>query len=279
MTPYDSPQPPYYTPPRRIPIAVVITVGVVIALVVTLVAGAAGVYVNRARSSGHRAQSSATPTPTLGAASGTLVFTDDFHDSASGWPTGSLASGSSFEYSGGAYVAHAVGDLHHTAAAPYSAPFPRLSTSVTATQSTDAPLGAGFGVICVQGSGQQELRYELLIELGPEYYVEMRRGQLSITTAPVVLKQGTSSASPGSTPVTVVGDCITAADGKSTRLVLFVDGTMEADVTDPTPAPATGWASEIVISSRSARPSTVTVTRFEERDLSSLPGLFPTPGA
>jgi hypothetical protein len=49
--------------------------------------------------------------------------------------------------------------------------------------------------------------------------------------------------------------------------VLFVNGEMAADTTDPATVPSTGWTGGILTSSDSSAPSTDIFTRFEERNL------------
>jgi hypothetical protein len=266
IPPPPPPPPPGYAPPRAPSSGVVIAVGVILAVTIVIAAAGAGILVNRMRpSSSHHA---AQGTGGLTATSGALVFTDEFHDPSSGWTTEPLASGTTFAYSGGEYVVVAKGSLHHFSGAPYDVPLAELSMSVTATQSSDAPEGAGFGVTCAQGSGAQHIRYQFLVVLGGLFFIERKIGPDGGNVGPTVVKQGTSSASPGSTPMTLVGDCITAADGQSTRLVLFIDGTMTADVTDTASVPSDGWLGGLDVSSIDTNPSTVSVTKFEERDVS-----------
>jgi len=273
QTPIPPPPPPMpYIEPRRpgIPNAVVITVGVVVALLITAMAAGLGLYVNHVRNG----SASNSPTPNgpsaarLNAISGTAVFTDDFHDPSSGWFAGTSSSGTTFGYSGGAYVIDAHGFFTHYTFSPYSLPLPQASATISATQTRDAPPGAGFGVMCEQGTGQQLIRYQMYIAVGGVFHVTVVKGPDSKDNLASRLKLGTSGAEPGSTPVTIVGDCLTAADGKSTRLVLFVNGVMAADVTDPSTVPGSGWRMGILATSEASRNSTVTFTRFEERELS-----------
>ena len=266
---------PYIEPQRRgVPNAVVITVGVVVALLLTTMAGGLAVYVNHLRSGSAGASATGSPTPNgpgparLSAGSGVVVFTDDFHDPVSGWFTGTTSSGTAYGYSGGAYVIDGHGYLTHYTLSPYAVPLPQASATITATQTSDAPPGAGLGVMCQQGTGQQLISYWLYISVGAVFHVSVVKGPDSPNNLSSNIKRGTSGTGPGSTPVTIVGDCLTAADGKSTRLVLFVNGVNVADVTDPSTVSGSGWQMGIVASSEASKSSTVTYTRFEERDLS-----------
>jgi len=267
---------PYIEPQRRgVPNAVVITVGVVVALLLTTMAGGLAVYVNHLRSGSAVGSATGSPTPNglgparLSAGSGIVVFTDDFHDPSSGWFAGTTSSGTTYGYSGGAYAIDGHGFLTHYVLSPYSVPLPQASATTTATQTSDAPLGAGFGVVCQQGTGQQMISYWLYISVGAVFHVSVVKGPDGPNNLPLSIKRGTSGAGPGSIPVTVVGDCLTAADGKSTRLVLFANGVKVADVTDQSTVPGFGWQMGILAPSQASRSSTVTYTRFEERDLSN----------
>jgi len=267
--PPDSP--PYFAPPPRrgIPSGVVIAVGVTAAVVITAIAGGLALYVgSRLPRPAASAQASGTPSPRgLTASSGTVLFSDDFHDPASGWDTTTRGSGTTFTYRDGTFVIVSKGDLYHPEASPYTVPVARLSQAITATQSNGAPGDAGFGVECVQGNGAQQLSYNFVLA-GGIFYISRHVGPDTPTNFSTTLKQGTAHVAPGLTPVTVVGDCIMSGDGTPTRLVLFVNGEKAADVTDTATVPSTGWTGGIVTASDSFAPSTDIVTRFEERDLS-----------
>jgi hypothetical protein len=60
--------------------------------------------------------------------------------------------------------------------------------------------------------------------------------------------------------------CATLADGRTTRLILLVDGATLADFTDATNLPGSGWLAGIDVVSNT-KPSTTTATSFEVRDL------------
>jgi hypothetical protein len=200
----------------------------------------------------------------LAAAGGTVVFTDDFHDPGSGWSTGTAASGTTYQYSNAGFVIAGKGSLHHLAWAPYTRPFTQLSMEISATQTAAAPDGAGFGVTCDTGDGSTELHYTLIVEQPGTWYLERSDGPASLS----LIKQGSSSAAPDATPMSITGMCATLADGHTTRLALFVNGTLVADASDYSSNTVTGWVGGIVASSREGQVTTVTFTKFEERDLS-----------
>ena len=263
------PPPPPYLPARQSSNALIIAVAIVVAVAVVVGVGAVAVVVGRARTgTATHPVASATPSPSgpLQATSGAVVFSDDFHDASSGWNTSTLPSGTSFAYRGGKYVVFAKGTLHHYAESPHAQPHRQLTASVTGTQAAGAPDGTGFGVTCRRGLGAQQVRYQFLVLTGGQFFIEGGMGPDSGTTAPAILKQGSSPVSPGATPLTVAGACMSEHDGKTTRLVLFVNGTSVADVTDVQDLAANGWLGGIDVASRDPNPSTVTVTRYEERN-------------
>ena len=208
------------------------------------------------------AQASASPSPGVGV----VVFSDDFHDPGSGWSTGTLPSGTTFTYTSHGFEVFAKGSLHHITSAPYGRARERLTVLATATQSTPAPDGAGFGVTCDRGTDAAEIRYEFIVAARDAWSIERLDGPLASTgSVSVVLKQGALSSSPGSAPMTVQGTCISLSDGQTTRLALVVDGKPIAETTDTaTTLPDSGWYAELLVASDDP-PTTVTVTRFEVR--------------
>jgi hypothetical protein len=262
---------------------VVAVVGVI--LVVAIAAAAIGVAalggsVSRGRSNPSPTTGPVTATTALRESRGSVVFTDDFHDPSSGWTTDTLPSGTTFHYSNGHYVIVAHGDLDHHADSPYSNPVNQISSTVTATQSTGAPSGAGFGATCLRGSGAaagaagagaDAVRYEFVVLVGGKWLVSRRDGITSTSAGPTTLKEGSSVASPGTAALTVTAMCATLGDGQSTRLALYVAGSKVADLTDRPKAglPTDGWYGGLVVSSSGTGPSTVTVTHFASRDLAS----------
>jgi hypothetical protein len=124
-------------------------------------------------------------------------------------------------------------------------------------------------VSCWRGLDAAEIRYDFLITTGGDWEVDRRDGG-SPTDAPITLKQGSSSVTLGAAPVVIEGMCATLADAKTTRLLLFAGTEMLADLTDTAPAlPDTGWLPDLLITSDQSRPSIVTATLFEVRDLAA----------
>jgi hypothetical protein len=194
------------------------------------------------------------------------VFQDDFSDPNSGWTTAPLPSGTTFAYGPAGYMVVAKGDLHHFSFAPSIDPVQQLSASVSATESSAAGSAGGVGVVCRRGSGSNQLQYEFLVFSDHRWYVERRDGAVG-TSVPTVLKQGTSSVAPGAAPVEIAGMCASEVDGRTTRLVLFVNAREVADVSDvATTFVDLGWRGGIDVASGTS-PATINISRFEERDL------------
>lgn len=202
----------------------------------------------------------------LTSTSGKAVFTDDFRDPNSGWTTSSLPSGTTFGYAPQGYVVVAKGELDHFANSPYTTPVGQIAISVTATQSSDAPVGAGYGVSCWRGQDTAELRYDFVMTSAGDWSIDRRDG--GVLDAPLMLKRGTSTAKLGATPLAIEGMCATLADQHTVRLVMFAGKDKIADITDSSNAmPDAGWQADLTLTSSSIHDSTVTVTHFEERDL------------
>jgi hypothetical protein len=245
---------------------VVAVISVIAVLVVAAIAvGVIVVGVNLGKRGAHTAGPVVESTAVT-STSGKTVFTDDFRDPTSGWTTNSLPSGTTFSYGAGGYIVVAKGTLDHFADAPYTTPVAQIAIAVTATQSTDAPVGAGYGVSCWRGANATELRYDFLLTAAGEWSVDRRDG--GVLTSALVLKQGATGAKLGSTPVVVTGMCATLADGHTVRLVMFAGSEMVADMTDnANELPDAGWQADLVLTSSEIHDSTVTVTNFEVRDL------------
>jgi hypothetical protein len=220
--------------------------------------------------------SSTTPRPITGitpltAATGAVVFTDDFHDVQSGWDTVSGASDIQYAYGSGAFVVVANGDFWFFEHSPYFEPLQQLSVGATATLDIHTPPDAGFGVDCSRGSGSAKTTYQFTAAADSNWYVVRRTGPRGVTNVATTLKQGTikGAPAPGVIPVTMVGVCAIMADGLTTRLAFFIDGSKVADFTDASPASSPdGWLADLITVGSDAGPVTVTATHFAERDLS-----------
>ncbi|MGA3058197.1 MAG: hypothetical protein ABSE70_09235 [Candidatus Limnocylindrales bacterium] len=197
---------------------------------------------------------------------GAVVFSDDFQNRSSGWPTASQSGFMTFSFTSKGYVINAGGGvLHHLVYSPSKQASQQLSISLTAGLAS-ASTGAGLGVTCRRGQGASEISYELLVQNDGGWLVTRRDGAPSLGALATTLSHGSSAVVPGTTPITVVGMCATLGDGTATRLVLFVEGKKVADMVDSATLPAGGWMGGLLVASRDT-PAVATATRYEERDL------------
>jgi len=207
----------------------------------------------------------------LTAATGTVVFKDDFHDVHSGWDTVSGDPDVNYAFVNGAFVVVAKGAFLFYDPSPYSEPQPQLSVGATATLDIHTPPDAGFGVDCTRGTGSEQTTYEFTADADSTWYVARLTGASGVTNLPTTLAHGTLTGkpAPGVIAVTSVGVCATMADGLATRLAFFIDGSKVADLTDTPPAASPdGWVADLVTVGSDSGPVTMTATHFEERDLS-----------
>jgi hypothetical protein len=213
-----------------------------------------------------------TPTPVtastvLTSDRGSLVFSDDFTDAGAGWSTETSADfKASFSPSGYVIVSRDLAD--DEVASPYVIPKDQLSVSVTATESSSSPAESGFGAACDRGLKQQTISYDFAVQIDGTWGVVRYDQRQGAANPQALLKHGTSPKAPGATPITVQLMCATLSDGITTRLVMFVNSTQVADITDPvSDLPRLGWLGGLVVRNDGSGPTTVTATHYEERDL------------
>ncbi|HAC47347.1 MAG TPA: hypothetical protein DCF65_14950 [Chloroflexi bacterium] len=253
--------------------AIVLYVVGVGAVVILVVQGSASL---RGATTSPRASPTTPPRPVtrntpLTAATGTVVFKDDFHDVHSGWDTASGDPDINYAFVNGTFVVVAKGAFLFYNPSPYSEPQQQLTVGVTATLDIHTPPDAGFGVDCTRGTGSSQTTYEFTADADSNWYVTRLTGPSSVTNVPTTLAQGTirGKPAPGVIAVTSLGVCATLADGLTTRLAFFIDGSKVADLTDTPPAASPdGWLADLVTVGSESGPVTMTATHFEERDLS-----------
>ena len=142
-----------------------------------------------------------------------------------------------------------------------------MSVAVTATESASAPDGAGFGVMCTRGAGADQTRFEFLELVNGLWFIEENSGVPSVSRPAHVLRQGLAPTPLGTGETTIEGACVSQKVG-TTHLDMFIDGTRVAGLDAVTSLPGPGWLSAIVADSRQSGRSTVSVSHFEERDIS-----------
>jgi hypothetical protein len=275
---WPPPYPGYAAPPPRAAsyTGLIVTV-VALVVVFVIVLGVLFVWAGT-RNNGGPVRGPSTPGVATGpvtaltlltAGRGSLVFSDGFADSSSGWTTGPL-TGADYAYSNGAYTMTGSGLFIYSSNSPYNEPHQQLSVSMKASLPSNAPIDVGLGVGCGRGTGSSEVRYQLVVYVDGSWFVGRRNGAPSDTSQLITLKQGSSATAVGSAPVTVVGMCATLADGHTTRLALFINGTPAVDLTDTaTTLSDAGWTATILLAASDAGPTTMTVSRVEERDIAA----------
>ncbi len=208
----------------------------------------------------------------LTADSGTLISSVNLRDPTSGWQTGTSPAGSTWGYASAGYAIAPVSQMRTWVIPTGISSHEQISLSVTGTEPSGAPDGAGFGVVCLRGSGASMIHYDFVAGASGAWAIERVDGDPNVPSEPMPLDTGFWQVSPAGTPVTVVGVCATLAGGKQTRLKLFVGGASVADITNSVSAglPGSGWRGGIVAASGSPA-STMTATGFLERDLSQVP--------
>jgi hypothetical protein len=213
-----------------------------------------------------------SPTPVtassvLTADRGSVIFTDDFSDSAAGWAT-KPTSDFRASFTGSGYVVVATNFVDHEIAAPYLLPKDQLSVAVRATVASNSPDGSGFGAACSRGLKEATISYDFVVQVGGTWDMFRHDSRPGAANPGASLKMGTSPKAPGALSITVELICATLSDGVTTRLVMFVDNTQVADITDPvSDLPRLGWVGGLVVRGVDAGPATVTATHFQERDL------------
>lgn len=205
-----------------------------------------------------------TASTALRADRGTVVYTDDFHDPGSGWSTEGSAQ-STRSYGRNAFLMTGSGNFLFQEYSPYTESIAQIGMTATATESASAPPGSGLGVVCDRGLGFSDIHYEFLLTTTAQWLIDRHKG---VGTNPTVtLKEGTAPAAASSIPATVTGMCATQTDGRTTRLAMFVNGTLVADITDSATLPEDGWIGGICIFDVATPSSTVTTTKFSQSDL------------
>jgi hypothetical protein len=258
-------------------------------IVATLVLVAAAVEVTGSGAAKSRAQASsaiaqALVSPTAPAASnppntadgvtassplssprGTVVFADDFSDPNSGWDTGT-DNDSTYTYTPAGYsmVTHAPAIF--LSYAPYDAPEAQVSLSITAAEAAGAEPDAAFGVSCRRGpDSASQLRYEFSVTSSGRWFIERNECDLSAQT-PTTLHEGPTQL-PAGAQVTVSAVCATLADGITTRLALFLNGTKVADTLDVSTVDGAGWLGAIMSTNPGNDPATTIVSSYNESAL------------
>lgn len=210
-----------------------------------------------------------TASSPLNSPRGTVMFADDFSDPNSGWDAGA-DNDSTYTYTPAGYSMTSHSPAIFLSYAPDDTPAQQVSLSVTATEADGADPDAGYGASCRRGpDSASQLRYEFSITGSGTWYIERNQGELSAQT-PTVLEEGPTQLLAGS-HVTVSATCATLADGITTRLALFLNGTKVADRLDIGTDDGAGWLGAIMSTNPGTAPATTIVSHYNESALSALP--------
>lgn len=206
-----------------------------------------------------------TASSPLSSPRGTVIFADDFSDPNSGWDTGTDED-STYTYTPAGYSMTTHAPAIFLSYAPDDTPVQQVSLSITAAEAAGADPDAGFGVSCRRGpDSASQLRYEFTVTGSGRWFIERNQGDLSAQT-PTTLHEGPTQL-PAGAQVTVSAVCATLADGITTRLALFLNGTKVADTLDVSTVDGAGWLGAIMSTNPSSAPATTIVSRYNESAL------------
>jgi hypothetical protein len=200
---------------------------------------------------------------------GTVIFADDFSDPNSGWDTGTDED-STYTYTPAGYSMTTHAPAIFLSYAPDDTPVQQVSLSITAAEAAGTDPDAGFGVSCRRGpDSASQLRYEFTVTGSGRWFIERNQGDLSAQT-PTTLHAGPTQL-PAGAQVTVSAVCATLADGITTRLALFLNGTKVADTLDVSTVDGAGWLGAIMSTNPGSAPATTIVSRYNESALGVQP--------
>jgi hypothetical protein len=206
-----------------------------------------------------------TASSPLSSPRGTVIFADDFSDPNSGWDTGT-DNDSTYSYTPAGYSMTTHAPAIFLSYAPDDTPAQQVSLSITAVEAAGADPDAGFGVSCRRGpDSASQLRYEFTVTGAGRWFIERNEGDLS-AQRPTTLREGPTQL-PAGTQVTVSAVCATLADGVTTRLALFLNGTKVADMLDVSTVDGAGWLGAIMSTNVGNAPATTIVSRYNESAL------------
>ncbi len=204
-----------------------------------------------------------SPTPSMGPGAGTSVYSIDFTAGHSGWKEKTYEDGTRYEGTDAGYVITARDAFNYFSYAPYGSVKQQLSVSMTASQ-VGSGADMGFGVVCYADS--ENLSYEFIAFSSGDWVILKRQGTKAQQEDPITYAAGEGSTPAGATPMTIVGVC-SSLDTRTIRVTMYVDGKEVSDTTDTNDtSELETWLGGIVVSAETSGP-TVTVTRFELRDL------------
>jgi hypothetical protein len=224
--------------------------------------------------------SAVTAKSTVRPTTGTVIFSDDFTDPTTGWNIGGHDD-SDNEYDSAGYTITVTKPWMVSTPSPYDGVVSQLSQSVTSSISASSEEGSSFGLACGRDfDAPSEMDYEFFVDREGGWYIQRRNKATDFSSNPHVLSEG---AVPQRTtkPITMVAVCASLADGKTTRLVLFIGGVEAADLTDRSPAETSNWQGMLDTEGGDTKPTSVLITGYSESrlgpvaaDTASAPGAY-----
>lgn len=202
----------------------------------------------------------------LTAANGTPFVSDSLTDSGSGWPTGT-SKHRTFGYGKHGYQLTIDGDWWEELPAPYDRPVGQLGQSAVLSMDKGAGEYAVAGLSCERDYDKpNDLMYEFFVDPTGTWTVNrLNKANLS-SSHPHLLARGQTTEM-GPKAMSIVADCITLSDKKTTRLVLFVNGKKVVDLTNVAPFADEGWSGGLFGGGDDGPPTVIHMTHYGESTL------------
>lgn len=197
---------------------------------------------------------------------GAVVFSDDFDDPTSGWTFHDNATART------AYTKHGfrltlLKDYADVWPSPYQPVWPQISQTVVATTSAASPAEMTVGPGCERDWDKpDEIDYDFDVDRDGGWEIDRVSGLTTSADPFTEVAEGAVVVQRGN-PVVLNAVCASLPGGRRTRLLLFVNGTEAADVTDVTPSSASGWGGMLVTGGGDDKPGTAYVTHYAESRL------------
>jgi hypothetical protein len=209
-----------------------------------------------------------TATSPLTAASGSPFVSDSFTDRSSGWPTGS-GKHRTFGYGKHDYHLTINGSWWEELAAPEDAPVGQLGQSAVLSMDKGASQYAVAGLYCERDYDKaDDLMYQFFVDPTGTWSINRRNKANLPSSNPHLLARGQTTGV-GPKAISFVADCITLADKRTTRLVLFVNGKKAADLTNVAPLADEGWTGGLFGGGDDGSPTIIHMTHYGESTLST----------
>jgi len=206
-----------------------------------------------------------TATAPLKAGDGKVVYSDDFHDQNSGWTNQVGLFGTKVTYGSNALTITPKDWGTTDLVPPFHGQIDQIAIALTASVDGVTSGGDGVTALCRQQTATGQVEYRFGVSSGSTW--SFTRSIQTGSHTDINGSGGVSQTNIGATPVSAVAVCATLADGRSTRVALFVDGTSVMDRVETADSDLkTGWSPVVQIDSSKSTPS-VSLHKFEVRNL------------